>query len=123
MLNIYKSDKNIIKVLYNLCYNKDIEFISEVIKINKNIIKSNDLKSIILDIFKYAIKNNKLVIEKKDLDMKLEIIYDKSNVNDLLYIINENWDKFNDSFHADYWYCYQIVYTEDWKKELLNLGY
>jgi hypothetical protein len=114
--------KHSILILHELLYcNSSIEFISEFIKKNKNLeieLTSLELKERVKN-YLFFLMNNEFIYLKCG-----DFVYNKNNIEAFLEILDNNWDKFENTDNVDYdefWYSYLIEYSERWNNALQKL--
>jgi hypothetical protein len=125
-MNINIKNIYVINILNRLLYQpSSYEFISEIIYHTKFHFENEEQhRTSIVSLLSFSIANNIIVVEKveNNKERKIKKIYESNVLEDFILILNNNWNKFNDSNNKDIWYSFQINYTEEWKIELKKLN-
>jgi len=119
-----KNNYNIVLLLYDMLYNNDVEFISELVHFSKKYFKAtSEHKIYFLDSLKYVMSNDKILVYKIDSSNNriIKKTYNSENCKELIELIDNQWVKFNDHNETKLWYSYEIGYTKSWKIELKRI--
>jgi hypothetical protein len=114
----YQSNKHITYILNLLLYTNSVEFVnglaSDVVFNNDGNLESSC--KVTCDIIKYSILTDKIIIKHSS-----GKIFNKDNYDQIIELLENNFNNFLNLKNGDFPYHYSIIYTEAWKIELLRM--